>query len=164
MTVSLKSYILKTPPNKIKTYGNYKTFDENRFNEDLKSVLDSVELDYPLFESIFIDVLNTHAPITTKKVRANNHQYMTKAPRKAVIARSRLKNTYFKTQNSKNRENYKKRRHFCRNLVLKTKSEYFCNLNIKDLNDTRKFWKKIKPFFLDKGLETNNIILQKKAN
>ena len=33
---------------------------ENRFNEDLKSKLDSTEkLDYPLFESIFIDVLNT---------------------------------------------------------------------------------------------------------
>ena len=55
-SVSLKSQILKAPP-KIKTYKNYKTFDENRFNEDLKSKLDSIEkLDYPLFESIFIDV------------------------------------------------------------------------------------------------------------
>ena len=75
--VSLKSQILKAPP-KIKTYRNYKTFDENRFNEDLKSKLDSIEkLDYPLFESIFIDVLNTHGPVTNKKVRANNHQFMT---------------------------------------------------------------------------------------
>ena len=54
--VSLKSQILKAPP-KIKTYRNYKTFDENRFNEDLKSKLDSIEkLDCPLFQSIFIDV------------------------------------------------------------------------------------------------------------
>ena len=67
---------------------------------------------------------------------------MTKAPRKAVIARSRLKNTYLKTQNNKNRENYKKQRTFCRNLVLKTKWEYFCNLNIKDLNDSKNFWEK----------------------
>ena len=63
--VSLKSQILKAPP-KMKTYRNYKTFDENRFNEDLKSTLDSIEkLDYPLFESIFIIVLNTHASVTT---------------------------------------------------------------------------------------------------
>ena len=40
--VSLKSQILKAPP-KTKTYRNYKTFDENRFNEDLKSKLDSIE-------------------------------------------------------------------------------------------------------------------------
>ena len=40
--VSLKSQILKAPP-KIKTYINYKTFDENRFSEDLKSKLDSIK-------------------------------------------------------------------------------------------------------------------------
>ena len=38
MAVSLKSQILKTPP-KIRTYRNYKAFDSNRFNEDLKSKL-----------------------------------------------------------------------------------------------------------------------------
>ena len=58
---------IKSPPRlglkaplRIKIYRNYKTFDEYRFNEDVKSKLDSIEkLDYPLFESIFIDVLNT---------------------------------------------------------------------------------------------------------
>ena len=42
------------------------------------------------------------------------------------------------------------------------KSEYFRNLNIKDLNDSEKFLKKNKPFFSDKGLESNNIILKEK--
>ena len=102
MAVSLKSEILKAPP-KIKAYRKYKTFDENRFNEDLKSKLDSIEkLDYPLLESIFIDVLNAHAPIATKKVRQNNHQFMTKALRKAIMTRSILKNAYLKTRNIKN--------------------------------------------------------------
>ena len=63
--VSLKSHILKSPP-KVKHFRNYKSFDENAFNKDLKSRLDSTEkLEYPLFESIFIDVLNTHAPVKT---------------------------------------------------------------------------------------------------
>ena len=58
----------------MKAYGNYKTFDENRFNEDLKSKLNSIEnLDYSLFGSIFIDVLDKHVPVTTKTVQANNH-------------------------------------------------------------------------------------------
>ena len=141
------------------------TFDKNRYNDDLKSKLDSIEkLDYPLFESIFIDVLNTHAPVATKRVRANNQQFMTKALRKAIMTTSRLKNAYLKTWNfkCKNWENYKEQRNFCTNLLKKTKSEYFRNLNIKDLNSNKKFWKKIKPFFSEKGLETNNIILKEK--
>ena len=131
--VSLKSQILKAPP-KIKTYRNYKTFDENRFNEDLKSKLDSIEkLDYPLFESIFIDVLNTHAPEAIKKVRANNHQFMTKAFRKTIMTRPRLKNAYLKTGNSKNWENYKKQIKFCTNLFKKKKKKRILrNLNIKE--------------------------------
>ena len=122
------------------------TFDKNRHNEDLKSKLDSIEkLDYPLFESIFIDVLNKHAPVATKRVRANNQQFMTKALRKAIMTISRLKNAYLKTWNfkCKNWENYKKQRNFCTNLLKKTKSEYFRNLNIQDLNDKKKFWKKL---------------------
>ena len=37
------------------------------------------------------------------------------------------------------------------------------NQEIKDLNDNKKFWKKKKPFFADKGLETNNIIVKEKS-
>ena len=158
--VSLKSQILKAPP-KIKTYRN------NRFNEDdLKAKLDLIEkLDYLLFESIFIDVLNTHAPVTTKKVQANNHLFMTKALRKAIMTRSRLKNAYLKTRNSRTWESYMKQRNVSTNLLKKKrKSEYFRNLNIKDLDDNKTFWKKNKPFFSDKGLETNNIILKEKTN
>ena len=103
-----------------------------------------------------MDVLNRHAPVI------NNHQFMTKALRKAIMTRSRLKNENLKIRDSKNWENYKKQRHFFANLLKKTKSEYFRNLNIKDLINNKKFWKKIKPFFSDKGLESNNIILKEK--
>ena len=54
----------------------------------------------------------------------------------------------------------KKKKKFCTNLLEKTKVEYFRNLNIKELNDNKKFWEKIKPFFSDKGLQTNNIIVK----
>ena len=51
---------------------------------------------------------------------------------------------------------------FAQTYSKKTKSKYFRNLNIKDLNDKKMFWKKNKPFFSEKGLETNNIILKEK--
>ena len=78
------------------------------------------------------------------------------------MTRSSLKNVYLKTQNSKNGENYKKQINFCTNLLKKRKSGYFCNLNIKDLNDNKKFRKRIKLFFSDKDLKTNNTIIKDK--
>ena len=58
------------------------------------------------------------------------------------MTRSRLKNVYLKTRNSKNWENYKKQRNFCTNLLKKTKSEYFQNVNIKELKRQQKVLEK----------------------
>ena len=87
---------------------------------------------------------------------------MTKALRKVIMTRSMLQNIYLKSRNEENWVKYKRQRNFCTNLLRKTKRKYFCNLNMKDLNDNKSFWKKIKLFFSDKGLQTNNIILKDK--
>ena len=130
--VSLKFQVLKAPA-KCKFCRNYKNFDEDNFNKDLKLKLDSLEeLDYSLFENTFIDVLNTHAPIKTKILRA-------KPLRKAIMTRSRLKNIYLKSRHEENWVNYKRQRNFCTNLLRKTKQKYFCNLNMEDLNDNKRF-------------------------
>ena len=49
---------------------------------------------------------------------------------------------------------------FCVNLLRKTKTEYFRKLNVKDLPDNRKLWKTIKPFFSNKGLNSNKLMLK----
>ena len=140
VAVSLKTQKLKTPP-KRKLYREYKTFDENNSNNDLKSKLDTINnLDYSTFEDIFISALNTHAPIKTKILRANNHEFMTKALRKAIMTRSKLKSIYLKNQNTINWNNYKSQRNFCTNLHRKTKRDYFRNLNIRELNDNKREW------------------------
>ena len=145
--VSLKSQVLKAPA-KHKFYRKYKKFDEDNFKKDVKLKLDSLEeLDYSLFKNTFIDVLNTHAPMKTKTLPANSHQFMTKALRKAIMTRSRLNNIYLKNRNEENWVNYKRQRNFCTNLLRKTKQKDFCNLNIKDLNKNKKVLEK-KIFFL----------------
>ena len=50
------------------------------------------------------------------------------------------------------------------NLLRKTKADYFQNLNIRDLSDNRKFWKTIKPYFSNKGLNSNKLLLKEKGN
>ena len=46
----------------------------------------------------------------------------------------------------------------------KTKLDYFCKLNVKDLNDNKQIWTEIKPFFLDNVLAYTNIALKERSN
>ena len=54
--------------------------------------------------------------------------------------------------------NYRRQWNFCTNLLGETKQKYFCSLNMKDLNDNKRFWTKIKSLLSDKGLQTTNIL------
>ena len=78
--------------------------------------------------------------------------------------RSKLKNIRNKKRTNDNWGNYKKQRNFCVNLLRETKTDYFQNLNIRDLSDNRKFWKTIKPYFSNKGLNSNKSLLKEKGN
>ena len=93
------------------------------------------------FQNIFIQVLNNHASAKKK---------VAKTLRKATMHRSRLKNIYIRKRNDKNWENFKKQIIFCADLLRKTKTEYFKNLNVKDLSDNRTFWKTIELYLVIK--------------
>ena len=50
------------------------------------------------------------------------------------------------------------------NLLRKTiKDLFFQNLNIRDSSDNRKFWKTIKPYFSNKGLNSNKFLIKDKG-
>ena len=88
---------------------------------------------------------------------------MSKALREAITHRSKLKNIYNKKMDRVNWENYKKQRNFCVTLLRRTKKEYFQNLNVKYLSDNKKFWKTIKPYFSNRGLNSNKMLLKEKG-
>ena len=121
-------------------------------------------MNYSLFENIFLQVLNAHAPMKKKNQRFNSSAFMTKQLRKAIMHRSRLKNVFNKSRTPKTWDSYKKQRNFCVNLSRKTKKEYFENISVKDINDNKKFWKTIKPFFSNKGLNTIKLMIIEKNN
>ena len=89
---------------------------------------------------------------------------MTKTLRKAIMYKSKLKNIYNKKRTNNNWANYKKQRNFCVNLLRKTKTDYFQNLKTRDLSDSRKFWKIIKSYFTNTGLNSNKLLLKEKGN
>ena len=87
---------------------------------------------------------------------------MSKALRKAIMVRSKLKNKYNINRTEENWDSYKKQRNFCVNLLRKTKKDYFNDLNIKNITDDKAFWKTIKPYFSIKGLNFSSLILSEK--
>ena len=44
-------------------------------------------------------------------------------------------------------------------MLKKTKKDYYNNLNEKDVNDNKNFWKTVKPFLLDKIVLKEQIFL-----
>ena len=94
-----KIYFKKLPPKNI-DYGNYKILTKIIFFTNLDQNLSKGSIckekhhQYDVFTKIFRMVLDKHAPIKKKIVRGNEAPFMTKALRKAIMNRSKLKNRY----------------------------------------------------------------------
>ena len=83
-----KTTFSKSKPKEI-IYRNFKKFNEEDFNQELRGRLSTELVDnYSSFENVFIDVLKRHAPTKKKVMRAN--PYVTNASRKAIMKRSQL--------------------------------------------------------------------------
>ena len=52
-----------------------------------------------------------------------------------------------------------KQRQFCLTSLRQTKEKYFNNINVKKVSDNKTFWKSVKSFFSNKGLNSNKILL-----
>ena len=158
MTVLKDGYIKRSP--KIVMYRDYRNFDVQSFRKGLQENLGAHQnshFDYSAFESVVETVLNRHAPLKKKYVRANDGPFMTKALRKAIMLRTQLRNKYNKERTQSNLNTFRKQRNKCVKLLRKAKFEYYKNLNLKDISDNRKFWKTVKPLFSDK-VQTNSSI------
>ena len=113
----LKTTFPKQGPTVI-NYRNYKKYNENVFKNVLQQELqriDPSDLNYSSFETAFDRVLDKHAPIKKKYVRANDKPFpfMTRPLRKATMLRSRLRNKYNEERTAENWNNFRKQRNSC---------------------------------------------------
>ena len=157
----LRSCVPKKRPVCIK-YRDYSNFNSSTFsyilNQNL-NVSNPVFYDYEYFKSTFMALLNYHAPMKEKMIRANNAPFMTKSLSKAIMTRSRLRNKFLKAPSKESEDKFKKQRNFCVNLLKKVKKTYYNNLDMNIVLDNKKFWKTIKPLFSDKNQLNNKIVL-----
>ena len=89
----LNTTFKKCKPNVI-NYRSYKQSDNSNFRMDLRDKLRNFsehDTQYDSFHEIFLKILNDHAPLTKKIVRANEVPYMIKALRKAIVTKMTFK-------------------------------------------------------------------------
>ena len=127
-TTVLKQYFPKPKP-KIVNYGDYRNFRNDEFraeldNEILKHDINNIE--YQRFLKIFIEILNKHAPMKIKCLRANHGKFMTKGLHNEIMKRSRLPVKFLRDRTETSQKEYKKQRSFCVNLLKKSQKRPFC--------------------------------------
>ena len=109
----LTVFKMKFPKSKPKvvTYRSYKKFDENQFKSDIKRFM-NLKFSFSEFNKTFTELLDKHAPLKKRILRANEVPYMTKALRKAIMRRSQLETKYHKHKTDEFKLLYKKQKNY----------------------------------------------------
>ena len=130
-------------------------FSNDKFREELLSKLSMENISntsnvWKNFLRICIDVLDKLAPQMKKYNKGNNMPFINKPLARAHMKRSGLRNWFLKNRSEVNRINFIKQDNYCTSLLRKTKTQYYANLNEKDVTDNKTFWKSVKLLLSDK--------------
>ena len=120
----LKTTFSKNKPKEL-FYRDYKKFNFSDFNDELKTIFsrNTVGLCYQ-FDQIFLNVLDKHAPMKRKLLRANHSCYISKPLRKAITRRSHLENVYYKNKSEESFKAYKKQKNFAADSIKKKENGF----------------------------------------
>ena len=91
-----------------------------------------------VFESLYMDVVNEHAPLKRVHLRGNQVPFMTKQWRQVIRYRNRLWKKYLKERTDENYCKYKTQRNVCTRLRRKAIKDFFRKKN--EENSPREFW------------------------
>ena len=159
----MKTTFPKAQP-KIVYYRDYKNFDLSKFRAELRDELRKSEAQgYYHFEVIFLRVLEKHAPMKQKVLRANDKPYMTKVLRKAIMRRATLKSKFLKNKTDESLKEFKKHKNYTKRLAKRERTKYFANLDLNKYTENIKFWNTVKPMFSSSSRGSNKITLVEKG-
>ena len=108
------------------------------------------------FKNVFLKVLNKYAPIKTKYLRANHSHFVIKELSKAIMLRSKLQNQYLKCKSEEARARFKIQRILWVTLLRKAKRDYYENLELGKVSNSKKFWNTVKLVFGNEVTTRNN--------
>ena len=156
---SFKCTFEKRGPKEV-IYRDYKNCNNEVFRNELSEAIHSSE-DWADYELKILDTLNKHAPLKKKTIRANHKPYVTKQVRKAIMKKTQLANKRHIDNSEEGFRLYKRQKNFVNRECKRAKKNYFNNLDVKCLQDNKKFWKTIRSEFSDKSKGNHKITLVK---
>lgn len=145
-----------------------KNFDAKKLIDDLNKVpfhimeiFDDTDDKLHIFESLYNEVLNEHAPIKSVHIHGNQVPFMNDQWRKAICHRNHLWRHFVENRTDANYATYKAQRNKCTSLRRKA---YFKN-KAEHSENPRDFWNAYRPFLHSrKSNQANDIILKENEN
>ena len=163
MTVTVTTTTYKKFQPRIIPYGDYKNFQNDIYRDESPKLLNIVSENNNIglneFLSICMDTLDQYAPCKQKYIRGNHLPFMNKTISKEIMKRTRFRNQFLKNRTDENKSRYTKQRNYCVSLLRKTKTQYYRNLDEKNVTDNKAFLKTVKPFLSDKITSKGKIAL-----
>ena len=83
-------------------------------------------------------------------IRSKHKPFISNEISNPIMTRSRLRNSFLENRSEENRKLFWEQRKKCVSLLRKSKYHYFANLNEKNITDSKRFWKIVKPFLSNK--------------
>ena len=162
----MKVFYKKQRPNIIR-YRDYRNFDNETFMYNVSNSISQENtqnhiLQFETFKGKVDHILEKHLPIKLCYVRANEAPFINKNINKNIMKRTRLRNKFLNSKSDIDRKAYNAQRNLCVSLIRQAKKQFFKNLDTKDVNDNKVFWKTVKPFMTDKVKTRSKITLIEK--
>ena len=171
---NLISVVIKglAPPPKVRKLlcRSYRNVDEVAFSDAVGAipfhvayVFDDVDDIYWAHETLLLDIVDEHAPIREKYVKAKLTPFMNSQLRKASFKKAMMFNKYKQCQTATNWELYR----IQRNLVTKLKRQSIRNYfheRCAEGPKSKDFWPTVKPFLSNKGLLKDPVIVLSENN
>ena len=136
-----------------------KNFYQDLFLRDLHNVpfqvmevFDDIDDKQYLFESLYLDILNEHAPQKQAHIRGNIKNqipFMNEQWRKAIRHRNKLWKKFTHRRTDANYAEYKKQRNKCTSFRRKAIKDHFKNKSKTD--NPRAFWQAYRPFMYSRS-------------
>ena len=109
-----------------------------------------------MFESLYLDILNKHAPQKQAHTRGNQIPFMNEQWRKAIRHRNKLWKKFTHQRTDANYAEYKKQRNKFTSIRRKAIKDHFKNKSETD--NPRAFWEASRPFMHSRSIKQANDI------
>ena len=164
MSLTVMKVFYKKQHPKIVRYWNYHNSDSKLFLNEVKNSIEqeyyqNQSLEFGSFKKKVDNILQKHAPLKKRYVRANQAPLIDKSINKHIMKRSRLRNKFVNTKSDFDHKAYNTQRNLCVSLIRQAKKQFFSNLNTNVATKNKTFWKTLKPFLLDKVKTKSKITL-----